>query len=138
MPRIVQVSGELVDGGQAQIVNAGGHLAGAMVGEILGCILGGHRGQQERLPLLPDALMVVGPIGRGCLHSHVNNQSVTRISQLVSTQPNLTPQQPCSGPSRSPDVLHQTTTVKSLCSNLDDLAYMAQRSILCRDRAAKT
>lgn len=106
--KVIWLSRELINGGEAQVVDARGHLAGAVVGEVLGCILGSHRGQQERLPLLANALVVVWPVGRGGLHSHVDSQSVrqsSQIDQLVSALPNFTPQQLCNGPSRTPEML---------------------------------
>lgn len=57
---------------QAQIVDAGGDLAGMVVGKVLLGILHSHCGQQERPALLPNGLMVVGPVGWSGLQDRTN------------------------------------------------------------------
>ena len=56
---------QVADVGQAEVVDAGGHLAGVVVGEVLLGILRSHRGQQECPALLVDGLVVQWP----CSHA---------------------------------------------------------------------
>ncbi len=55
---------EVLDVGEAQVVDPGGDLAGVVAGEVLGRVLRRHRGQQERPALLVDGLMVQRPCTR--------------------------------------------------------------------------
>ena len=48
------------------------YLAGMVVREVQLCVLRSDSGQQEGPSLLPNAVMVVGPVGRSCLHQHSN------------------------------------------------------------------
>ena len=55
---------EVLDVGEAQVVDPGGDLARVVAGEVLGRVLRRHRGQQERPALLVDGLMVQRPCTR--------------------------------------------------------------------------
>ena len=52
---------EVLDVGEAQVVDARGNLAGVVIGEVLGGVLRRHCGQQERPALLVNGLMVQRP-----------------------------------------------------------------------------
>ena len=53
------------------------YLAGVVVREVGLGILRGDSGEQEGPPLLANAVMVVGPVSRGCLHHTMSHEQMT-------------------------------------------------------------
>ena len=71
---------QVADVGQAEVVDAGGHLAGVVVGEMLLGILWGHCGQQECPALLVDGLVVKWPCNQA-----LNRSSPSQCSGNATT-----------------------------------------------------
>jgi hypothetical protein len=60
------------------------YLAGMVVREVGLGVLRGNSGEQEGPPLLANAVMVVGPVSRGCLHHNVTHVLICFTVQTVT------------------------------------------------------